>query len=68
MTPLEVAYALFPPRAERFLDAVDFAGHYQVSRTEARRLALESDSVAVWERTWKDEARWRDDEDTGGWT
>ena len=41
MTPLEAAYALFSPGSERFLDAVDFAGHYQVTRTEARHIALE---------------------------
>ena len=54
MTPLEAAYTLFPPGSERFLGAVDFA--------------LESDSAAVWERTWKDETWWKDGEDTGGWS
>ena len=67
MTPLEAAYALLSPGSERFLDAVDFAGRYQVTRTEARRIVLESESAAVWERTWKDETWWRDGEDTGGW-
>ena len=51
MTPLEAAYALFPPGSERFLGAVDFAGRYQVTHTEARRIALESDSAAAWETT-----------------
>ena len=68
MTPLEAAYATHAPGSGRFLDAVDFAGRYQVSRTEARRIALESDSAAVWERAWKDETWWKDGEDTGGWT
>ena len=68
MTPLEDTYALFSPGSERFLDAVDFAGRYQVSRTDARRIALESGSAEVWERTWKDETWWRDGEDNGGWT
>ena len=68
MTPLEAAYAAHDPGSERFLDAVDFAGRYQVTRTEAKRIALESDSAAVWERTWKDETWWQDGEDTGGWS
>ena len=51
MTPLEAAYALFSPGSDRFLDAVDFAGRYQVTRSEARRIALESDSAAAWEKT-----------------
>ena len=67
MTPLEAAYATHAPGSGRFLDAVDFAGRYQVSRSEARRIALESDSAAVWERTWKDEAWWKDGEDAGEW-
>ena len=57
MTPLEAAYAIFPP---------GFAGRYQVTRTEARCIALESDSAAVWERTWRDETWWKDGKDTGG--
>ena len=68
MTPLEAAYAAHEPGSHRFLDAVDFVGRYQVTRTEARRIALESDSAAVWERTWKDETWWQDGEDTGGWS
>ena len=68
MTPLEAAYALFPPAAERFLDAVDFASRYQASRIEAKRIPLESDSATVWERAWKDATWWKDGEDTGGWT
>ena len=67
MTPLEAAYALFSPGSGRFLDAVDFAGRYQVSRTEARpearRIALESGSAEVRERTWKDKTWWKDVED-----
>ena len=51
MTPLEAAYAFFSPRSELFLDAVDFADRYQVTRTEARRIALDSESAEVWERT-----------------
>ena len=43
---------------------VDFAGRYQLSETEARRIALESESAAVWERTWKDETWWKDGENT----
>ena len=66
MTPLEAAYTLFSPGSECFLGAVDFAGRYQVNRTEARRIALESESAQVWERTWKDETWWKDGEDTGG--
>ena len=54
--------------AEHFLYAVDFAGRYQVTRIEARRVALKSDSAAVWERTWKDETWWKDGEDTSGWS
>ena len=50
------------PGSDRFLDAVDFAGRYQVTHTEAKRIALESHSAAAWERTWKD------GEDTGRWT
>ena len=68
MTPLEAAYTLFSPGSERFLGAVDLAGRYQVTRTEARRIALESESAQVWERTWKDETWWKDGEDTGGWS
>lgn len=68
MTPLEAAYAAHEPGSPRFLEAVDFVGRYQVTRTEAKRIALESDSAAVWERTWKDETWWKDDEDTGGWS
>ena len=68
MTPIEAAYTLFSPGSERFLGAVDFAGRYQVNRTEARRIALESESAQVWERTWKDETWWKDGEDTGGWS
>jgi len=67
MTPLEAAYALFSPGSEGFLDAIDYAGRYQLTRTEARRIALESESAAVWERTWKDETWWRDGEDNGEW-
>ena len=63
MTPLEAAYATHDPGSQRFLDAVDFAGRYQVTRTEARRIALESESAAVWERTWKDETWWKDAEE-----
>jgi len=59
MTPLEAAYAAHDPGSQRFLDAVDFAGRYRVTRTEARRIALESDSAAVWERTWKEETWWK---------
>ena len=51
-----------------FLDAVDFAGRYQVTRSEARRIALESESAAVWERTWRDETWGKDGEDTGEWS
>ena len=65
MTPLEAAYAACEPGSEHFLNAVDFAGRYQVTRTEAKRIALESDSAAVWERTWKDETWWKDGKDTG---
>ena len=68
MTPLEAAYAAHTPGSVAFLAAVDFAGRYQISDTEARRIALESESAAVWERTWKDETWWKDGEDTGGWT
>lgn len=57
MTPLEAAYAAHEPRSQRLLDVVDFAGRYQVTHTEARRIALESDSAAVWERMCKDETR-----------
>ena len=64
MTPLEAAYALFSPGSERFLDAVDFPGRYQVTRTEVRRIALDSDSAAAWEKTWRDETWWKDGEDT----
>ena len=63
MTPLEAAYAAHDPGSPRFLDAVDFAGRYRVTRAEARRIALESDSAAVWERTWKDETWWKDAEE-----
>ena len=63
MTPLEAAYAAHDPGSQRFLDAVDFAGRYQVTRTEARRIALESESAAVRERTWKDETWWKDAEE-----
>ena len=63
MTPLEAAYTAHDPGSPRFLDAVDFAGHYRVTRAEARRIALESDSAAVWERTWKDETWWKDAEE-----
>ena len=66
MTPLEAAYAAHEPGSTRFLNAIDFVGRYQVTRTEARRIALESDSAAVWERTWKDETWWQDGEGTGG--
>ena len=68
MTPLEAAYTAHAPGSPAFLAAVDFAGRYQVSDTEARRIALESESAAVWERTWKDETWWKDGEDTGGWS
>ena len=68
MTPLEAACAVHEPGPQRFLNAVDFADRYQVTRTEAKRIALESDSPAVWERTWKDETWWKDGEDTGGWS
>ena len=68
MTPLEAAHTLFSPGSERFLGAVDLAGRYQVSDTEARRIALESDSAAAWETTWRDETWWRDGEDTNGWS
>ena len=51
-----------------FLDAVDFAGRYQVTWSEARRIALESESAAVWERTWRDETWRQDGEDTGEWS
>ena len=51
-----------------FLVAVHFAGGYGITNTEAKRIALESDSAAVWERTWKDETWWWDGEDTGGWS
>ena len=64
MTPLEAAYTLFSPGSERFLDAVDFVGRYQVTRTEARRIALDSESAEVWERTWKEET-WRKDGEGG---
>ena len=47
---------------------VDFAGRYQVTDTEARRIALEFDIAAVWERTSKDETWWKDGEDTGEWS
>ena len=67
VTPLEAAYAAYEPGSAGFLAAVDFVGRYQVSKTEARRIALESESAAVWERTWKDESWWRDGEDTGEW-
>ena len=62
MTPLEAAYIVFSPGSDRFLDAVDFAGRYQVTRTEAKRIALESDSAAAWEKTWRDEMWWKDSE------
>ena len=39
-----------------------------VSDTAARRIALESESAAVWERTWRDETWWKNSEDTGGWS
>ena len=65
MTPLEAAYNAYASGSERFLNAVDFAGRYQVSDTEARRIALESESAAVWERTWRDETWWKDGENTG---
>ena len=68
MTPLEAACTLFSPGSERFLGAVDFADRYQVTCTEARRIALESESAAVWERTWKDKTWWKDGEDTNGWS
>ena len=68
MTPLEAAYTLFSPGSERFLGAVDFAGRYQVTRTEATRIALESGSAAAWETTWRDETWWKDGGDTGGWS
>ena len=55
MTPFEAAYADHTPGSAAFLAVVDFAGRYQVSEAEARRIALESESAAVWERTWKDE-------------
>ena len=67
VTPLEAAYAVYEPGSAGFLAAVDFAGRYQVSKTEARRIALESENAAVWERTWKDESWWWDGEDTGEW-
>ena len=51
MTLLEAAYTLFSPGSERFLGAVDFAVRYQVTRTEAHRIALESDGAAAWETT-----------------
>ena len=60
MTPLQAAYAAFTPGTDRFLRAVDFAGRYDVTYSEARRIALESDSAATWERTWRDESWWRD--------
>ena len=63
MIPLEAVYATYDPGSERFLDAVDFAGRYQITRTEARRLALDSVSAAVWKRTWRDETWWKDGED-----
>ena len=47
MTPLEAAYAVHTPGSAAFLAVVDFAGRYQVSETEARRIALESESAAV---------------------
>ena len=59
MTPLEAAYAAHTPGSAAFLAAVDFAGRYQVTRTEAKRIALESDSAAAWEKTWRDEMWWK---------
>ena len=63
MTLLEAAYGAHEPGSECFLDAVDFAGRYQITRTEARRIALDSESAVVWERTWRDETWWKDGED-----
>ena len=68
MTPLEAVYAIFSLGSDRILDAVDFSGRYQVTRTEAHRIALESDSAAAWETTWRDETWWKDGGDTGGWS
>ena len=62
------AYAAYAPGSAVFVAAVDFAGRYQVTDTEARRIALEFDIAAVWERTSKDETWWKDGEDTGEWS
>ncbi len=43
---------------------VAYAAHASVPKPG--RLALASDSAAVWERAWKDETWWRDGEHTGG--
>ena len=66
MTPLEAAYAAHTPGSTAFLATFDFAGLYQVSETEARRIALKSENAAVWERTWKNETWWKDGEDPEG--
>ena len=44
------------------------SSRYQVTDTEARRIALEFDIAAVWERTSKDETWWKNGEDTGEWS
>ena len=61
MTPLEAAYMAYPPGSARFHQTVDLAVSYQVTQAEARRITLQSESAAAWERTWRDET-WRRDE------
>ena len=65
MTPLEAAYNAYVPGAPAFLAAVDFTSCYGVTEIEARRIALESESAALWERTWRNETWWKDGENTG---
>ena len=45
-----------------------YEGRRCVTGPAASRIGLESESAAMWERTWRDETWCKDGEDTGGWS
>ena len=40
----------------------DFAGHYDISRTEAERIAVRANSLEEFEAIWNNETDWKDAE------